>query len=72
MLNKITTYYNSKQGILPIFISDFLDICDPVLSFDKFMEGINLNKYLKKYQNMTLEELDIILSICLKLCSLAL
>ena len=48
MLNKITTYYNSKQGILPIFISDFLDICDPVLSFDKFMEGINLNKYLKK------------------------
>lgn len=41
-------YYNSKQGILPIFISEFLDICDPVLSFDEFMEGIDLNKYLKK------------------------
>lgn len=41
-------YYNSKQGILPIFISEFLDICDPVLSFDEFMEGIDLSKYLKK------------------------
>ena len=41
-------YYNSKQGILPIYISDFLDICDPVLSFDEFMEEIDLNKYLKK------------------------
>ena len=48
MKNIITTYSNTKQGIMPIFISDFLDICDPVLSFDKFMEGINLNKYLKK------------------------
>ena len=47
MKNIITTYSNIKQGILPIFISDFLDICDPVLSFDEFMEGIDLNKYLK-------------------------
>lgn len=23
-----------------MFISDSLDICDPVLTFDKFMEGI--------------------------------
>ena len=29
-----------------LFVSDFLDICDPVLSFDQFMEGINLTKYL--------------------------
>ena len=47
MKNIITTYSNTKQGILPIFISDFLDICDPVLAFDEFMEGIDLNKYLK-------------------------
>ena len=47
MKNIITTYFKPKQGILPIFISDFLDICDPVLSFDKFMEGIDLSKYLK-------------------------
>ena len=47
MKNITRTYFNSKQGILPMFISDFLDICDPVLTFDKFMEGINLEKYLK-------------------------
>ena len=40
-------YYKTNQGILPLFISDFLDICDPVLVFDKFMEGINCSKYLK-------------------------
>lgn len=32
---------------MPLFISDFLDICDPVLTFDQFVEGINLTKYLK-------------------------
>lgn len=47
MKNIITTYSKPKQGVLPIFISDFLDICDPVLSFDKFMEEIDLSKYLK-------------------------
>lgn len=41
-------YYNSKQGIFSIFISEFLDICDLVLVFDKFMEGIDLSKYLKE------------------------
>lgn len=41
-------YYNSKQGILPIFISEFFDICNPVLAFDEFMEGIDLSKYLKE------------------------
>ncbi|RDU25157.1 transposase, partial [Anaerosacchariphilus polymeriproducens] len=40
MKNKTTTYSRLKQGILPMFISDFLDICDPVLTFDEFMEGI--------------------------------
>lgn len=46
---KITNnYYNSKQGILPIFISEFLDIRGPVLVFDEFMEGIDLSKYLKE------------------------
>lgn len=45
--NLTTTYYTSKQGVLPMFISDFLDICDPVLTFDKFMEGIDISKYLK-------------------------
>lgn len=30
-----------------MIILDFLDICDPVLTFDEFMDGINLEKYLK-------------------------
>lgn len=32
---------------MPLFVSDFLDICDPVLTFDRFMEEINLEKYLE-------------------------
>lgn len=48
MKNNTSTYSIPKQGILPMFISDFPDICDPVLTFDKFMEGIDLAKYLDK------------------------
>ena len=40
-------HYKTNQGILPMFISDFLDINDPVIAFDKFMEGIDSSKYLK-------------------------
>lgn len=36
-----------KQAVLPLFISEFLDIRDSVLVFDRFMEGIDLEKYLK-------------------------
>ena len=32
-----------------MLIQDYLDICDPVLTFDRFMGGIELEKYLKKY-----------------------
>jgi len=31
-----------------MLIHDYLDICDPVLTFDRFMEEIGLEKYLKK------------------------
>ena len=31
---------------MPILISDYLDICDPVLTFDRFMEEMDLEKYL--------------------------
>lgn len=48
MLKTLTNIYNStEQGILPIFFSDFLDILDPVITFNKLMEGIDLKKYLK-------------------------
>ena len=30
-----------------MLIQDYLDICDPVLTFDRFMGGIELEKYLK-------------------------
>lgn len=47
-MNTITRHYsNPKQGFLPVFLSDCLDLLDPVFTFDRFMEGINLNKYLK-------------------------
>lgn len=39
-------YYRPEQAALPVFFSDLLDICDPVLAFDQFMEGIELEKYL--------------------------
>ena len=46
-MNNTNTYYNPKQGRLPVFILDILDICDPVLAFDKIMEEIGIGKYLK-------------------------
>ena len=42
-----TNHSNLKQAVLPLFISDYLDICDPVLVFDRFMEEIDLEKYLE-------------------------
>ena len=39
-------YCNSKQGYLPLFLSDCLDLLDPVLTFDRLMGGIDLSKYL--------------------------
>ena len=39
-------YCNPKQGYLPLFLSDCLDLLDPVLTFDRLMGGIDLNKYL--------------------------
>lgn len=47
MINLNKSYSNAKQTVLPILISDYLDICDPVLTFDRFMEGMDLEKYLK-------------------------
>lgn len=47
-MNKQTRInYKANQGIFPLFFSDFLNINDSVLVFDKFMEGIDCSKYLK-------------------------
>ncbi|WP_196594188.1 hypothetical protein [Pectinatus sottacetonis] len=47
MKNITPNHSKIKQAVLPLFISDYLNICDPVLVFDRFMEGIDLEKYLK-------------------------
>ncbi len=47
MNNNTKEYYNPKQGRLPLLISDRLDICDPVLAFDRIMEEIGIETYLK-------------------------
>lgn len=47
MNNNTKNDYSPKQGRLPLFLTDFLDICDPVLVFDKIMEEIGIEKYLK-------------------------
>lgn len=46
-MNNTKIYYSPKQGRLPLFITDILDICDPVLTFDRIMEEIEIEKYLK-------------------------
>lgn len=48
MPNQYTiNYYRTKQGRLPMFISDCLEIGDPVLAFDEIMEEIEIGQYLK-------------------------
>ena len=47
MKNNTENYYTPKQGRFPVFISDCLDICDPVLAFDEIMEEIRIERYLK-------------------------
>lgn len=47
MKNCTNNHFTYNQGFLPLFISDCLDLLDPVFTFDRFMEGIDLNKYLK-------------------------
>lgn len=32
---------------MPVYLSEYLSISDPVIRFDRFMEGIGINKYLK-------------------------
>ena len=48
-VNKTNTdmNYSPKQGRFPVFIADSLNICDPVLAFDKIMEEIGIEQYLK-------------------------
>lgn len=46
-INLTNTHFTTEQGRLPVFFSDMLNICDPVITFDKIMEEIKIEKYLK-------------------------
>ena len=35
VMKQYQRYYSAKQGRLPVYIADLLDICDPVLTFDQ-------------------------------------
>lgn len=39
--------FSPNQGIIPAFLTDFLDICDPVVVFDEIMKGIDIEKYVR-------------------------
>ena len=47
-----------------MIIQDYLDICDPVLTFDRFTGEIELEKYLKKFLNIIREDSDMTRSAC--------
>ena len=47
MIKQTNSYLTLNQGVLPMFISDCLDICDPVFTFDERIGGLDLDKYLK-------------------------
>ena len=42
------SHYTPKQGHLPVYLSEYLEISDPVITYDKLMEEINIEKYLRK------------------------
>lgn len=46
MKNNSLDYYSTTQGILPMFITDYLDVCDPVIEIDRLLSHIDINKYL--------------------------
>ena len=42
-----TINYSPKQGRFQVFISEIINISDPVLVFDPIMEDIVITKYIK-------------------------
>ncbi len=53
MTNLTIKDFSPTQGIIPVFLTDFLDICDPVGVFDEIMKGIDLEKYLRRIEKRT-------------------
>ena len=51
MINITINDFSPTQGIIPAFLTDFLDICDRVVVFDEIMKGIDLEKFLRPIEN---------------------
>ena len=51
MINITINDFSPTQGIIPAFLTDFIDICDPVVVFDEIMKGIDIEKYLRPIEN---------------------
>ena len=45
MKNNTEKNYSMKQGRLPVFLADSLEIRDPVLAFDEIVEEIGIEQY---------------------------
>lgn len=48
MYNLNNDYCKANQGILPLYLSDYLDIDDPVFTFERLMEEVDLDRFIKK------------------------
>ena len=70
MKNLTQTYFNPKKAVLPMLISDYLDICDPVdnkeirlTDMPKYGSWMNLNSYM---ENDTIKDFSSIVTRNLK------
>ena len=57
-------YYTPKQGHIPVSLEEFLSVSDPVIAYDRFMEGIEISKYLKKIPKHATGRIRYIRSTC--------
>lgn len=53
MNNLTESHFITEQGRLPVYFSEMLNICDPVLAFDRIMEEIKIWEYLKDSEKTT-------------------
>ena len=63
--NNTSNHFTAEQGILPMFPSEILNVDDPVLMYDRFMEEIDLKKStFVTYRRVALADPGIIPSTC--------
>ena len=51
--NLTITDFSPSQGIIPAFLTDYLNLCDPVVVFDEIVGRIDLEKYLRPLEQRT-------------------